>query len=120
MRDIVARTIEETTDYGVDILHGYVVMPDHVHLLFRLGHTKTLERTVGDLKKLVARRVNDHLGRRGAIWQRGYFEHAVRGEADFRRYLEYIVTNPLRSGLVEPGEDYSWCRFYPIESRRAQ
>ncbi|MEN6302709.1 MAG: transposase, partial [Armatimonadia bacterium] len=51
VRTMVARTIEEAVDFGVDILDAYVVMPDHLHILLKLGHDKTLERTVNDLKK---------------------------------------------------------------------
>ncbi|MEN6301184.1 MAG: hypothetical protein ABFD96_00575, partial [Armatimonadia bacterium] len=66
-----------------------------------------------DLKKIIARRTNDMLGRRGAVWQRGYYEHAIRGADDHERYVKYIETNPARRELVRPGEGYAWCRVHP-------
>jgi putative transposase len=70
-----------------------VVMPDHVHAILILGPTtrrETLSSVVGAFKARATRR----LGR--AIWQRGFYDHVVRDDADLERVREYIETNPLR------------------------
>jgi len=43
---------------------------------------------------------------RGVLWQRSYFEHVIRDDQDRMRALQYVLENPLRSGLVRRLEDY--------------
>jgi len=85
---------------------AWVVMPDHVHWLFQLGQTETLSSVVKGLKARSAHRVNRHLKRQGALWQKAFYDHALRKEEDVRGIARYIVANPLRAGLVENIGDY--------------
>ena len=85
---------------------AFVVMPDHVHWLFRLLDDASLSGVVRRFKGLSARRVNDKLSRQGSVWQRGYFDHCVRGDRALVKHARYIVGNPLRTGLVTRIEDY--------------
>ncbi len=85
---------------------AWVVMPDHVHWLFQLGETETLSSVVKGFKARSAHRVNRYLGRQGALWQKAFYDHAVRKEEDIRGIARYIVANPLRAGLVENIGDY--------------
>ena len=81
-------------------------MPDHVHWLFQLGEAGTLSSVVKGFKARSAQRVNGYLDRQGALWQKGFYDHAVRKEEDIRGIARYIVANPLRAGLVENIGDY--------------
>jgi putative transposase len=112
---IAAEAIEGMLGRGFARLDGYVIMPDHLHLMFELDAAKGLAGAVGDLKKYIARRVNATLGRDGGLWQRGYFDHAIRGEEDYQRYLEYMLANPARAGSVERPDEYPWGRVGPWE-----
>lgn len=78
----------------------YVLMPDHLHWLMRLQQG-TLSAAVKMLKGRVSRAIGQ------AIWQAGYYDHAVRQDEDLRKMARYIVANPLRAGLVERIGDYS-------------
>ena len=53
-----------------------------------------------------AHRVNKHLNCQGTIWQKTFYDHALRKEEDVRDIARYIVANPLRAGLVEHIGDY--------------
>ena len=77
----------------------YVVMPDHLHWLLQL-QDESLSRLVGRIKSLSAKR----LGR--PLWQRGFYDHALRQEEDIQDLARYIVANPLRAGLVSRIGDY--------------
>ena len=79
---------------------AFCLMPDHLHWLFRLGHGSDLSTLVGRLKGRSSRHVP--LLR----WQRGFHDHAVRGDEDLRRLARYIITNPVRAGLVDRVGDY--------------
>jgi REP element-mobilizing transposase RayT len=64
---------------------------------------------MGRAKGSSARQINSLLGRSGApVWQRGFHDHALRGDEDVRAIARYIVANPLRAGLVRAIGDYPW------------
>lgn len=85
---------------------AWVLMPDHAHWLLELGQKTDLSVTVNRLKSATARRVNQVLAREGSIWQKGFYDRAVRKEEDLRGVARYLVANPLRAGLVENIGDY--------------
>ena len=78
------------------IVDSYAVMPNHVHALFGLEEPSEVELgdVVGTYKAAVSR-----AARRRPMWQRGYYDHVVRGERDLQRIREYIATNPIRWAL---------------------
>lgn len=85
---------------------AFVVMPDHLHWLFQLGET-SLSSVLRRLKSRSAIRINRLRGRPGArVWQKGYYDHALRGDEPLRDVARYIVGNPLRAKLVEKLGDY--------------
>ncbi len=83
---------------------AFVVMPDHLHWLFVLGDT-TLGKVAQAVKGGSARAMSGRVT--APVWQRGYFDHAVRGDEDLRVMARYVVANPLRAGLVERLEEYA-------------
>jgi REP element-mobilizing transposase RayT len=86
---------------------AFVVMPDHVHWMFRLEVDRSLSAVVGSLKKFSARKINERRCSAGAVWQAGFHDHAMRREEDVASAARYIVRNPIRSGLVRRVGDYS-------------
>jgi len=85
---------------------AFVVMPDHMHWLMQLKNRYSLSQTIQYVKSYSARTINTEMNRKGAIWSKGYFEHALRREEDVISCARYIVANPLRAGLVEQIGDY--------------
>jgi len=68
----------------------------------------TLSRLVGAMKRHSARRINELNRVAGrCVWQRGFHDHALRGDESVPAVARYIVANPLRSGLVNRIGDYS-------------
>jgi REP element-mobilizing transposase RayT len=53
-----------------------------------------------------ARLINQHRGFSAAVWQKGYFDRALRWEEDLKVAARYIIANPLRAGLVDQIGDY--------------
>ena len=85
---------------------AWVVMPDHVHLLFQLGQHHNLSEVIKRFKGRSAIDINRHLHRKGTFWQAGFHDHGVRKEEDLKNIARYIVANPLRAKLVERIGDY--------------
>lgn len=92
-------------DQAVDSL-AWVVMPDHLHWLFSLGESDTLCGVMKKLKARSARKINTYLESEGTIWQKAYYDHAIRDDEDIRRVARYIIANPLRANLVEDVRTY--------------
>jgi putative transposase len=85
---------------------AWVVMPDHLHWLFQLGERESLSSTIKRLKARSALAIGRHVEPGAPIWQRGFYDHAIRGGDDLLVVARYIVANPLRAGLVEHIGDY--------------
>ncbi len=98
-RKVIAE-MKRLHDSGVLESLAWVVMPDHMHWLFQLGEQITLSDVLKSFKARSAISINRHLNRKGRLWQRSYYDHALRKEEDIRDVARYIVANPLRAGLV--------------------
>ncbi|RCX32225.1 REP element-mobilizing transposase RayT [Thioalbus denitrificans] len=95
-------------------LDAAVVMPDHVHFVATLANSE-LGNLMHSLKSFSANRINGVLEREGPLWARQYHEQAIRTEDGFTRAIQYVLNNPLRSGLVERLDDYPhWYCRYPL------
>jgi putative transposase len=83
-----------------------VVMPDHLHLLVRLGHNVTLAEGM----RLLKGRMPPTLRKAGLRWQDGYYEHRLRDKEDYLPIFLYIYLNPYRPGIV--ARDQIWPGYY--------
>jgi len=95
-------------DYGVCV-YGYVVMPEHVHLLLNEPERNTFAQAIKALKQGVARRLA--LRAKDSLWQARYYDFNVWSEGKFVEKLRYIHRNPVKRGLVEKPEDWLWSSF---------
>ncbi|WP_456617487.1 MULTISPECIES: REP-associated tyrosine transposase [unclassified Bradyrhizobium] len=96
------------------------VLPDHLHAIWALpeddldfssrwnlikgGFSRGLEkgaRTTSKLRK-----------REKGIWQRRFWEHAIRNDADLERHVDYIHFNPVKHGLIARVRDWSLSSFH--------
>ena len=89
-------------------VNGYVVMPEHVHLLVSEPERGTLAVAIQALKQSVARRL---IGDREHFWQTRYYDFNVWTEKKFIEKLRYIHRNPVERGFVECPEDWPWSSF---------
>jgi len=84
-------------------LDCFVVMPNHVHTLFRLFGPYKLDQTVKSWKGYTAREINRMRGISGPFWQEEYWDRIVRNADDLEKYRSYIERNPSEAG-IKPGE----------------
>ncbi len=84
-------------DRGRYLLHGFVIMPEHLHVLLTPSLDQTIERCAQCIKGGFSFQVRQQF--RGEVWLPGFHEHRVRDEEDFRNQLAYIAANPERRGL---------------------
>lgn len=101
----VMRSLQQ--EHDVDSI-AWVIMPDHIHWLFQLGPNAALSEVMKKFKARSALAVNRHLHRQGPLWQKAFYDHALRDEDDIRGIARYIVANPLRAGLVDGLGQYAF------------
>ncbi|UVE17253.1 transposase [Pseudomonas sp. LS44] len=98
-----------------------VVLPDHLHALWRLPENDTnyplrwslikagFSRAIGHLETVTLSR---RLKRERGIWQRRYWEHQIRDEQDLARHIDYIHGNPLKHGYVSRAVDWPYSSIH--------
>jgi type I restriction enzyme R subunit len=84
--------------YSMD---AFVVMPNHVHALFRLLPPHHLESVVQSWKGFSAREINRRLGKQGRLWQPDYWDRLIRNESHWLKCREYIQENPIKARLSQ-------------------
>ncbi len=115
-------------------LDEFVVMPNHMHGIVWIVEMndvradgrppqpgrapqptqrapKSLGSFVAGFKSAVTKRINEQRGMpRVPVWQRNYYEHIIRNDADLQRIRQYIVNNPLKWELdqLHPNNPSKW------------
>jgi REP element-mobilizing transposase RayT len=94
--------------YPGTLLDAFVVMPDHFHGIITLGVTgrgapvTSLGTVMQWFKIMTGKRYGEGVASKQwprynrFLWQRGYYEHVIRNETDFRGKVSYIESNPYR------------------------
>jgi putative transposase len=95
-------------------IYGYVVMPEHVHLLLSEPQRDTLADALKSLKQGVSRRL---IGDAEHFWQKRYYDFNIRNYQQFVQKLRYIHRNPVEAGLCERPEDWQWSSFRHYATR---
>lgn len=104
-------------------IHGWVVLPDHLHCiielpendsdfatrwrLMKIGFSKTIPKTERRSSVRVQR------GERG-IWQRRYWEHLIRDEVDYQAHMDYLHFNPVKHHHVTRVQDWPYSTFHRL------
>jgi len=117
-------TVECRRQWPFD-LAAVVLLPDHLHALWRLPEGDTdYSKRWGWLKKELTKRwlarggterpVSDsqQRNRRRGVFQRRFWEHLIRDERDLERHMDYIHYNPVKHGLVGRVSEWPWSSFH--------
>jgi REP element-mobilizing transposase RayT len=89
-------------------LFAWSVMPNHVHVLFQTIGKIPLAGILHSWKSYSAKAANQILGRSGEFWQREYYDHLIRNEAEFDRAMRYVMENPSKAGFKDWPWVWSW------------
>ena len=122
-RDLFLAVFEQVRQRYSFVVLGYVVMPEHFHLLVSEPEKGTPSVVMQALKLGFARRVLTGSGRAALeadtrdkrppehVWQRRFYDFNVWGKEKRVEKLRYIHRNPVRRGLVEKPEQWPWSSF---------
>ena len=102
--DLFLRILTHYQGKGKFLLHEYVIMPDHIHLL--ITPVETLERSIQLIKGGFSFRAKKELGFGGEVWQNSYYDRRVRDPVEYAQFRQYIHSNPVKRGLAAAPDQY--------------
>ena len=105
-RNLFERSLETMRLRYDFVVAGYVVMPDHVHLLVSEPKKAILSKAIQALKLSVSVQ-----SKKRPFWQARYYDFNVHNEEKTSEKLRYMHRNPVKRGLVEKPEDWPWSSF---------
>lgn len=88
-------------------LRAWVIMPNHVHVLFLVG-TASMAETIEAWKKHTGRLANKLLGKRGSFWAEDYFDTYMRDAEHELKTVHYVENNPTKARLVLDPKAWPW------------
>ncbi len=96
---VVEQTIKKISYYypAVSVDH-YVIMPNHIHLLLQINTdgegrpmaAPTISTVVQQMKGAASKKL------KFPVWQKGFYDHVIRGEEDYQKIWTYIEGNPMK------------------------
>ena len=94
-------------------IYGYVVMPEHVHILVSEPEQAMLADAMHFLKLSFAKRLQSRNRTCQSVpfWQKRYYDRNVRDAREFTVKLRYLHRNPVARGLVNAPADWKWSSF---------
>jgi putative transposase len=105
-RDVFEDALERVRQRYRFVVVGYVVMPEHVHLLIGEPVKGTVSGVIHALKLSVAQRRAER-----PFWQARYYDFLVHNEEKRVEKLRYMHRNPVVRGLAEKPEEWAWSSF---------
>jgi REP element-mobilizing transposase RayT len=110
-------------------LWGYVIMPEHIHLMIHLGDKNDLSKIMEQFKRYTSKQMLKQLKKdkkshlikpftianvkkeKHMVWEEGFRGLGIRSERVFNIKMNYIHNNPVKRGLVEKPEDYTYSSY---------
>jgi putative transposase len=121
--DLLRETIRLVKQSHPFKIHGWVVLPDHMHCVIELPKDDVdfplrwrlikMEFSKSLPKEEYRSSVRLRRGERG-IWQRRYWEHLITDDADYQAHMDYIHINPVKHGLVARVADWPYSTFHRL------
>ncbi len=105
VRKIVLSCLRHWDGKRID-LDAAVVLPDHVHALFRITDDSALGEILHSVKSFSSNQINKLLARSGAFWLDENFDHIIRHGQEWEEKCEYIRENPVKKELSKTPEEY--------------
>lgn len=117
LRCAYASTVRDLPVYS----HAVVILPDHLHVVWTLP---PLDADYSERWRLIKYRFSQKLGihlprsaskrrkRETGVWQRRFWEHTIRDEADLRNHIHYCWGNPVKHGLTTRAADWPFSSIH--------
>jgi putative transposase len=101
---VMVDTLQHYREQGRFLLHAFVIMPDHVHVLITPAAEVSLEKAIQFMKGGFSFRLKSKL----EVWERGHFDKRVPDQHAYDVCVLYIHRNPVEARLVPDGKAYAF------------
>jgi putative transposase len=106
MAELLVDVLFRYRDQGKFLLHEFVIMPDHIHLI--LTPTDTIEKAMQLIKGGFSFRAKKELGFGSEIWETSFYDRRIRDYREYCQFREYIYLNPVKARLSDSPEGYRY------------
>ena len=110
--DAILSSLETARHRRKFALLGYLMMPNHLHILFAPLAPDTLSNVLREIKISAAKRILAARKASGAFWQPRSFDRIIRTRDDFDKALLYIHLNPVTANLVDDPSKWRWSSWF--------
>jgi putative transposase len=120
---ILVRTLLHYREQNAYLLHEFVVMPNHIHVLLTPAVNTSLERAVQFIKGGGSHAIHKERGHKMEVWQEGFYDWTIRDAIDWNSKVEYIRLNPVRANLVSTPQGWPYSSAsgsFPLDSAPAR
>ena len=102
--DLLLNLFQEDRAKGRYRLHAFVLMPDHIHLILTPAPDVSIEKAMQFIKGGFSFRLRSKI----EIWQSGFAKRRIEDARAYHNHLSYLHGNPVRAGLCERVEEFSY------------
>ena len=120
--ELLREAVKKSRQHHPFLIYG-VVLPEHLHCVIELPpgdadfatHWRLIKIAFSKALPVTEWRSQVRVARgESRIWQRRYWEHLIRDEADFRTHMDYVHINPLKHGLVRRVSEWPYSTFHRL------
>jgi putative transposase len=108
MAQLMVDVLAENRRKGRFLLHDFVIMPNHFHLLLTPAAEIPLEKALQFIKGGFSFRAKRENCFPYEVWQASFLNHRIHDAEDYKNHHTYILENPVRAGLSERPELFAW------------
>jgi len=114
MARLFLNVLQDYRGQGRYLLHEFVVMPDHFHVIITPAADISLEKAGQYIKGGFSFRVKRELAFQSLVWQdKSFTNHRIRDAEDYQKHREYIHHNPVKAGLAKTPSAYPYSSAFP-------
>jgi len=110
--EIILLAVATARDHRRFALLGYLMMPNHLHLLFAPAQSDTLSGILREIKITASKRIHAARKTSGAFWQPRSFDRIIRTRDNFEKALLYIHLNPVEANLIDHPSKWRWSSWF--------
>ena len=122
----LARCLDTVRSRQRFFITAWVFLPNHAaagHVILFPPYPLTISEAMKSVKLTSTNSLGRFRGETGELWQRRFFDHALRNVQDYWETVEYIHLNPVRRGLVSKPQDWIWssaAEYWGVSPQRAK
>lgn len=117
--DLLRITMRNVKEIHPFKMIAYVFLVEHFHLIIQLSEESNISKLLQSIQRnyTVNLKKQENISHSLRLWQRGFWDHVIRDERDFRNHFHYIHYNPVKHGYVRKPEEYAHSSYMEYVKR---